>query len=64
VDAAFEDLEDEGGGFLAEFAVEDLEALESRGFQRVEPVALEHLADGGERGCAAADLVGEEAAGA
>ena len=55
-----QDLEQQLGGLFAVLAGQHLQPLERGGLQRVEPVALEDVADCGQRRPAATQVVGEE----
>src|SRR5262249_9343801 len=61
--ATAQDLEDELVAFLAVLAHEDVEPLEGRGGERLEPVAVEHRPDERERALPGLELAGKEVAG-
>src|SRR5439155_360131 len=61
--AAAQDLEDELVAFLAVLAHEDIEPLEGRGGERLEPVAGEHRPDERERALPGLELAGKEVTG-
>src|SRR6185437_11594106 len=61
--AAAQDLEDELVAFLAVLAHEDVEPLEGRGRERLEPVAGEHRPDERERALPGLELAGKEVTG-